>query len=165
MVAVEWLSAFYQLIDFTPIGYSAYVSVVYPDVGFQLPREVVVVVCAVFFGIVLVHGIKLNPSLAAPFHGFVQQFTLAHSPENQFVVVANEQLQGFGGKGALFANLGIAVFHYCAVEVYCYNHCLVFLFLRSYTLLLYIVYSIIVWKNIADVSHGGTSACCLWFIV
>ena len=82
----------------------------------------VVVVCAVFFGIVLVHGIKLNPSLAAPFHGFVQQFTLAHSPENQFVLVANEQLQGFGGKGALFANLGIAVFHYCAVEVYCYNH-------------------------------------------
>ena len=57
-----------ELVNLSPVGKSANISVVYKTVGLNLPTVVVITFNSVFFGIVAVHGPKFYTSLATPIY-------------------------------------------------------------------------------------------------
>lgn len=83
-IAVVVPSVVYHLVYHAPVGKSAQVAVVDVHIG----RYLTAAQCGhvgFFLGHVAVHGIKLQPALAAEVHRFVQKFTLPHTPQYQQV--------------------------------------------------------------------------------
>lgn len=125
---VPCLVVVYHLVNLSPIGQTADVTVINPHVYFQLAGEVIVPFLS-FFGIVFVDGVKLNATLAAPVDGFVEKRTFADSPQYQFVMLFDKHLQRLCGKRKFFANLRILVGDYRSIKIYGYCHSLLYLFI------------------------------------
>lgn len=110
-----------QLVDHAPVRKTAHLTIVDEKICLELAaadsRAVRLLV-----GVVAVHGEKLHAALTAKLDRFVQEFSLAHRPENQAVSVALEHLQRRGGKGNLLADRGVFVLDNRTVEINCYGH-------------------------------------------
>lgn len=111
----------YHRIYRSPIRQPPYVSVINEDVNFNFSAVVFISIFSLF-RIIAVDGVELNASLAAPFHGIVKKFPLAHAPQDEPMMVGNQHAQGLDGEGLFFAYFRIAVLHYRSVKVYCYCH-------------------------------------------
>ena len=105
-----------EVVDDAPVGQAAYVAVVNKQVGLYLVRMVVARQFVVL--VVAVNGKEAHTALLTPFHGLVQSRTFSHGPEDEVVSIFNELLECGSGKGTLFPNLGIAVFHNRSIKIY-----------------------------------------------
>lgn len=110
-----------HLIDLSPIGNATDVTVVDPNISFDLTREVIVPF-DFLLGVVLVDCIELHTALTTPVDGIFKELAFAYAPENQAMLVLDEHAQGFSGEGKFLTNLGIFVFYDCSVEIYCNSH-------------------------------------------
>ena len=66
-------------IDGAPVGEATQVTIVDKHVGFEFARKVGIIIGS-FFGIVAIHGIELEATLATPLYGIVEKLTLANRP-------------------------------------------------------------------------------------
>ena len=87
-----------HLIDLSPVGNAANVTVIDPDIGLDLTREVIVPFYFLL-GVVLVDCIELYTALTAPVDGIFKELAFAYAPEDQTMLVLDEHAQGLGGEG------------------------------------------------------------------
>lgn len=116
------MAALDELVYLSPVRDATNVPVVNPDVGFQLPGEVVVVDGAILLGIVTVNSIELDAALATPLNGVVEQLTFAHRPQNEAVMFGNQHSKCIGGERTFVTDFWIFMFDDGAVEIYCNGH-------------------------------------------
>jgi hypothetical protein len=69
---------FNHLIDKSPIGQSAQVTVINEKIYFQFTGESTVLLF--LFGIITIDSIEFHSSFFAPGNGFFQKLTFAHTP-------------------------------------------------------------------------------------
>ena len=109
----------YHPVDGAPVGQATQVAVVDEHIDLELTREVGVVIGGLL-GIVAIHCIELESSLATILYGFVEQLSFADGPEYQAVAILTKHLKGVDGEGNLFAYLRVFMGNYCTVEINCY---------------------------------------------
>ena len=106
-------------VDGAPIRQAAQITVVDEHVDLELAREMGVVIGGLL-GVVAIHCVKLQTTLATILYGFVEEFSLADRPENQTVAILAKHLKGVDGEGNLFAYPWVFMGNYCTVEINCY---------------------------------------------
>ena len=109
----------YHPVDGAPVGQATQVAVVDEHIDLELTREVGVVIGGLL-GIVAIHCIELESSLATILYGFVEQLSFADGPEYQAVAILTKHLQGVDGEGDFLAYLRVFMGNYCTVEINCY---------------------------------------------
>ena len=110
-----------HLVDGSPIGQSADVAVVDPDIGFQFSAEASVLAFH-FLWEVFVDGVEFDASLPAPFHSIFEELPLANGPKDEFVTVFDEHPECLSGERQFLANIGITMFDDSTIKVNCYGH-------------------------------------------
>lgn len=112
-----------HLVDDTPVGKAAEVSVINEKVGSELSRLLNNFICIVAdLRMIRVDGVKLNPAGGTPFDSLFEQIAFANRPEDEFMAFGDEQFQCCCGKWNFFSDFGIPMLYDSSVKVNCDGH-------------------------------------------